>query len=74
MEELRERNAKFECHQLTKEDGKPAKTAALAEASLKSTVSSMKKRSMSQDEFDDLWKDAIGEILGRDEITSGVDG
>jgi hypothetical protein len=29
---------------------------------------------MSQDEFENLWKGAIGEILGRDEIVSDVDG
>ena len=74
VEQLRERNAKFECGHLTDDDGKPAASAEIDEESLRETVSAKKRKSMTPEEFDSLWKDAIGEILGREEITSGVDG
>jgi hypothetical protein len=71
VEELRERRAKFECGQLTGEEGLPLQTPAIEEEELKEIVSSARKqrgRRMSDEEFDDLWTAAIGEIKARDEI------
>lgn len=73
IEQLRERNAAVECRTLLDDHGKHVKTADLPIASLKDTVSSMRKRSMSQEEFDNLWIEAIGEIEGREETVKGTD-
>ncbi|KAK5240323.1 inner nuclear membrane protein enriched at telomere/subtelomere region [Cryomyces antarcticus] len=37
-------------------------------------MSDKRRKGMSQEEFEDLWKGAIPEITGREEITSAVDG
>jgi hypothetical protein len=74
VEELRERNAKFECGELVDESGKHASSAEIKEQDLKQEVASKRRKGMSQEEFEELWKGAIGEIVGRDEIVSGVDG
>ncbi|KAF2142983.1 uncharacterized protein K452DRAFT_225993 [Aplosporella prunicola CBS 121167] len=75
VEELRERNAKYECGDLVDEEtGRHLTTADINEQDLKEEMSTKRRRGMSQSEFDDLWVHAIGEITGRDEITSGVDG
>ena len=74
VEELRERRAKFECGELTEEDGKLAKHVEISEPSLKAEVSSKRRRGMTDQEFEDLWKGAIGEITAREEVTSDTDG
>ena len=74
VEELRERRAKFECGELTEEGGKLAKTAEISEPSLKAEVSSKRRRGMTDQEFEDLWKGAVGEITAREEVTSDMDG
>ncbi|OJJ45381.1 hypothetical protein ASPZODRAFT_153041 [Penicilliopsis zonata CBS 506.65] len=70
VEELRDRRAKFECGGLTGEDGMGAKSPEILEAELKKAVASKRRRGMSDVEFDDLWKGALGEIIGRDEVVS----
>ncbi|KAF2753759.1 hypothetical protein EJ05DRAFT_521630 [Pseudovirgaria hyperparasitica] len=72
VEELRERNAKYECGELKDDQGKKIESPAIPEVELKQTVSEKKRKGMSDAEFEDLWRGAIGEILGRDEITSTV--
>lgn len=67
VEQLRERRAKWECGELA-DDGKEAKTAEISEADLKQTVGQKRRKGMSDIEFDDLWKGALGEILGKDEV------
>ena len=74
VEELRSRNAAFECGELTDADGKPAPSPEINEETLKATLSAKKRKGMSDEEFEALWEPVIGEILNRDEITSGVDG
>jgi hypothetical protein len=75
VEELRERRAKFECGELVDEQsGKAPASPEVEEQVLKAAVSSKRRKDMSQEEFEELWKGAIGEILGRDEITSVDDG
>ena len=71
--ELRERNAMYECG-LKDEVGRRIQSPKLAEQDLKSKVSTMRRRDMSQAEFDDLWSGALGELMGQDEIVSGSDG
>ena len=74
VEELRERRAKFECGDLTGESGKPATAVEIEEPQLKAEVSQKRRRGMSEAEFEELWKGAIGEILGRDEVSSDRSG
>lgn len=68
VEELRDRRAKWECGQL-KEDGKDA-TPEIRESKLKEEVAKKRRKGLSDTEFDDLWKGAIGEIIEKDEIIS----
>lgn len=74
VEELRSRNAAFECGELTDTDGNPAPSPEISEETLKATLSAKKRKGMTDEEFEALWAPVIGEILSRDEITSGVDG
>jgi hypothetical protein len=74
VEELRERNAKWECGELRNEQGKRLASPEVQEPDLKKVVETQKKRSMSQEEFEDLWTAAIGDIVQRDEVQHGVDG
>ncbi|KAK7512872.1 sister chromatid separation protein-like protein [Phyllosticta citriasiana] len=74
VEELRERNAKFECGDLVDDTGKHAPGPEINEVDLKLDMATKRRRGMSQGEFDDLWASAIGEITGRDEIETKVDG
>jgi len=66
IEELRQQNARYEC-------GEAAK-AELKETQLKRSISTQRRKGMSNEEFEDLWSSAIGEIQSADEIVSGVDG
>lgn len=68
IEDLRDRRAKWECGTLSDEEGKPAPTVELDEASLKKEVAKKRRRGMSDREFEELWKGALGEIIGRDEV------
>ncbi|KAK5150089.1 hypothetical protein LTR04_006889 [Oleoguttula sp. CCFEE 6159] len=74
VEELRERNAKWECGDLVDENGHQSPAPELDEVELKQKMSDKRRKGMSQEEFEDLWKGAIPEITGREEITSAVDG
>ncbi|KAF2200454.1 hypothetical protein GQ43DRAFT_373760 [Delitschia confertaspora ATCC 74209] len=69
---LRKRRAEYECGELDKE-GKPVTSPEMGEAELKQEVASMKRKGMSQDEFEDLWKSAIGSIVARDEVEQSTD-
>jgi hypothetical protein len=74
IDELRIRNAKFECGEALAEDGKPPASPAIPEDELRETMSAQKKKRMTDEEFAELWKGAIGEMLQRDEIVSDTDG
>lgn len=66
VEELREQNALYECGEAASPD--------IQESALKSAVSSQKRKSMSQEEFDELWADVEDELRKVDEITTGSGG
>jgi len=63
---LRERNAKYECGEVKKPE--------ITEEELKATVSAKRSKRMSDEEFNELWESALGEIIGREEVTSKIDG
>lgn len=72
VEELRERTAKFECGELFDEQGVRAESPRIEEQDLKQVISQKRsaKRSKKLDnqEFEDLWGAAIGEIKKAEEI------
>ncbi|KAL9593842.1 MAG: hypothetical protein Q9179_005672 [Wetmoreana sp. 5 TL-2023] len=74
VEELRERNAKSECGTLTDEQGKSVRTPEIDEEELKKQVAKKRRRGMSDREFEDLWKGALGEIHGREEVVQSTSG
>ncbi|KAL9005912.1 MAG: hypothetical protein Q9188_001326 [Gyalolechia gomerana] len=74
VEELRERNAKSECGTLTDDQGKIIRTPEIEEQELKEHVGRQRKKGMSDREFADLWKGAIGDMLGLDEVVQSSDG
>jgi hypothetical protein len=69
VEELRERRAKWECGQL-KEDGRDARSLDISETDLKEEVAKKRRKGLSDNEFDELWKGAIGEVIDKDEVVS----
>lgn len=69
IEELRDRRAKWECGELT-EHGKEASGPEISEAELKQEVGRKRRKGMSDVEFDSLWKGALGEVIGKEEIVS----
>lgn len=68
IEELRERRAQFECGELVTEDGQKSDSPAILEHELKKTVSRKRSKRLNEDEFDELWAAAIGEVTARDEV------
>ncbi|KAL8642362.1 MAG: hypothetical protein Q9228_000947 [Teloschistes exilis] len=74
IEELRERNAASECGTLTDEQGKIVQTPEINEQDLKKQVAAKRRKGMSDYEFEDLWKGALGEIVGREEIVQSSSG
>lgn len=74
VEELRDRNAKWECGTLVDENGKAASTAQVDTEDLKSAVAKKRRRGMSDAEFEDLFKHALGDVMTREEIISSTDG
>ena len=73
VEHLRERNAKWECGESIDKDGNQIDSPAIAETELKDAISRKRKKGMSQSDFDNIWNNAFGEVLGREEVTSHVD-
>ncbi|KAJ6446155.1 sister chromatid separation protein (Src1) [Purpureocillium lavendulum] len=69
IEELRDRRAKFECGNLVDETGKQEDSPAIAEEELKASVSKKRSKKLNSKEFDDLWKDAIGDVAEREEVS-----
>ncbi|KAI1420597.1 Man1-Src1p-C-terminal domain-containing protein [Xylaria sp. FL1777] len=68
VEELRERAAKYECREPINEEGTIVDTPAMEELELKQIINKKKSRKMSNQEFEDLWGSAIGEIKQREEV------
>ena len=73
VEKLRERKAQAECGTLKDSNGKDV-SAEIDEEDLKKEVGKKRRRGMDTAEFEDLWKGAIGEIVGREEVISSSDG
>lgn len=73
VEELRERKAQAECGTLTDDNGRTIQDE-INEQDLKKEVGRKRRRDMSDAEFNDLWKGAIGEIRNREEVVSSSDG
>ncbi|KAI1157192.1 Man1-Src1p-C-terminal domain-containing protein [Nemania diffusa] len=68
VEELRERTAKYECGEPINEEGTLVDTPAMEELELKQIINKKRSRKMSNQEFEDLWGSAIGEIKQREEV------
>ncbi|KAG5927595.1 hypothetical protein E4U42_002056 [Claviceps africana] len=68
VEELRERRAKYECGDLVDGTGHRRHSPAIAESELKQAVSKKRNKRLSNDEFDALWENAIGQVTARDEV------
>lgn len=64
--ELRTRNAQYECGEIASPE--------ISEPELKKTVSAKRSRRMTDEEFEELWGSAMGEIVGREEVESRVEG
>ena len=73
VEALRERKAQVECGILKDSKGKDV-PAHIDEEDLKQEVGKKRRRNMDAAEFEDLWKGAIGEIVGREEVVAYSDG
>ena len=73
VEQLRERNAKWECGESTDGNGNRIDSAAISESELKDEISKKRKKGMSQSDFDDIWNNAFEEIIGREEVTTHID-
>ncbi|KAI0842976.1 Man1-Src1p-C-terminal domain-containing protein [Hypoxylon sp. FL0890] len=68
IEELRERTAKYECGEPIDEEGTKLETPAIEEQELKQIINKKRSRKMNNQEFEDLWGSALGEIKARDEV------
>lgn len=66
VEELREQSAKYECGE--------APSAEIKETELKRAIATKRRKGMTNEEFEDLWSSAIGEIVRVEEVVSGSDG
>ncbi|ROT37254.1 hypothetical protein SODALDRAFT_280232 [Sodiomyces alkalinus F11] len=68
VEELRERRARFECGELVDEAGRNDEGPGIAEDQLRKTISDKRSKRMNEQEFDDLWLAALGDVKEREEI------
>jgi hypothetical protein len=74
IEELRERRARWECGEPLEEAGTQVPSAEMTVSELKQQVSKLRRKGMSDEEFEDLWKGAIGEITRREEVVTSTNG
>ncbi|OTB14422.1 hypothetical protein K445DRAFT_62911 [Daldinia sp. EC12] len=68
IEELRERTAKYECGEPINEEGTKLETPAIEEQELKEIINRKRSKKMNNQEFEDLWGSALGEIKAREEV------
>lgn len=68
VEELRERTAKYECGEPVTEEGARLETPAIEQRELKGIINQKRSKKMSNQEFEDLWGSALGEIKAREEV------
>ncbi|OAX81288.1 hypothetical protein ACJ72_04375 [Emergomyces africanus] len=74
IDALRERRAKWECGEKDKADGTEVPSPGMTATELKEELNKKKRKGMSDEEFEELWRGAIGEITGRDEIITSTQG
>ena len=65
---LRDRNAQAVCGTFKDSEGNP-EAQAIPERQLKEAVKQQKRKGMSESEFDNIWKGAFEEIIGREEVS-----
>lgn len=68
IEELREQTAKYECGEPVAEQGTILETPAIEQQELKEIINKKRSKKMSNQEFEDLWGSALGEIKAREEV------
>ena len=73
VEELRERAAKYECGEPATEEGARLETPAIEQRELKSIIDKKRSKKMSNQDFEDLWGPAIGEVKAREEVEVQVE-
>ncbi|PWY78199.1 sister chromatid separation protein [Aspergillus heteromorphus CBS 117.55] len=71
LEALRDRRAKWECGELA-QDGEGVTGPEISESDLKQEVGKKRRKGMSDTEFDELWKGALGEVVGKEEVVTKV--
>lgn len=89
VEELRERRAAYECGDEVASSASPVSAATgevktiakaapskleIEETELKKTVSKLRRKGMTETEFEELWQGALGDIIARDEVEVTHDG
>ncbi|WEW58053.1 inner nuclear membrane protein enriched at telomere/subtelomere region [Emydomyces testavorans] len=74
VDELRERRAKYECGEADKDGSKEVTSPEMTASELKQRVSKSKRKGMSDEEFEELWRGALGEITGREEVVTSTKG
>lgn len=72
VEELRERAAKYECGEPIDEEGTKLESPVIEEQELKQIINKRRSKKMNNQEFEDLWGSALGEIKARDEVEVDV--
>jgi len=70
---LRQQRAQYECGELD-QDGNVVQSPEVSIAELKKDISSSKRKSVSNEEFEDLFAKAIGETKMREEVVQNKDG
>ena len=73
VQELRKRRAQFECKE-PDADGKIPESPEISVQELKKSLSSLKRKSWTDQAFDDLFVDAIGEAARREEVVDSGEG
>ncbi|KAI1213845.1 Man1-Src1p-C-terminal domain-containing protein [Annulohypoxylon truncatum] len=68
IEELREQTAKYECGEPINEEGEKLETPAVEQQALKDIINKKRSKKMNNQEFEDLWGAALGEIKTREEV------
>ncbi|KAL3478123.1 Man1-Src1p-C-terminal domain-containing protein [Aspergillus californicus] len=69
VEALRDHRAKWECGEVS-ESGQETAGPDITETDLKKEVGQKRRKGMSDTEFDDLWKGALGEIIAKEEVVA----
>ncbi|EEH47603.1 uncharacterized protein PADG_03687 [Paracoccidioides brasiliensis Pb18] len=74
IELLRERRARWECGETGKADGTEVPSPGMTASELKEELTKQKRKGMSDEEFEELWRRANGEIFNREEIVTSTQG